>query len=84
MALAFAINVLVVAQCVMDREDRDMDSAARAVLASEGRTFIALERGFVHYELASPSDAHTIVLIHGTSGPMTVWDETVVYGLARG
>lgn len=52
-----------------------MDDAARRALV-QGQV-VALSRGTTHYELTGSKAGPTVVLIHGTSGPMTVWDRTV-------
>jgi len=38
--------------------------------------FIELPDGVVHYELAGPEDAPTVVLVHGFSVPYFIWDPT--------
>ena len=53
-----------------------MDDTARQQLAPPSRV-AALSMGATHYELTGSEGAPTVVLIHGTSGPMTIWDRTV-------
>lgn len=36
-----------------------------------------LKSGPTHFELAGPADGPLVVLVHGVSGPMQVWDKTV-------
>jgi len=36
--------------------------------------FVSLTQGVVHYELAGPPDAETVVMIHGFTTPYFVWD----------
>ncbi|HEU4411138.1 MAG TPA: alpha/beta fold hydrolase [Polyangiaceae bacterium] len=67
-----------------DLERHAMDDAARERARAAGLpgAFVTLPEGVVHYELAGPEGAPTVVLIHGASGPMTVWDHTA--GALRG
>jgi len=58
---AFAPNVETLA----------MDERARA---GAGGAFIALSDGVVHYQLAGPEGAPTLVLLHGFSTPYLIWD----------
>ena len=48
-----------------------LDERARA---GAGGDFIALGDGIVHYELAGPDAAPTVVLLHGFSTPYLIWD----------
>ncbi|MBN2389673.1 MAG: alpha/beta hydrolase [Anaerolineae bacterium] len=50
-----------------------LDETARA--AAPGQ-FVKLTDGFTHYELAGPSDGTAVVLIHGFSVPLFLWDPT--------
>ena len=54
-------------------ETRVLDEAARA--AAPGQ-FVELTDGFTHYELAGPPDRTPVVLIHGFSVPLFLWDPT--------
>ena len=54
-------------------EPRVLDDAARA--GAPGR-FVQLPDGLIHYELAGPSDAQPVVLVHGFSIPYYIWDPT--------
>jgi pimeloyl-ACP methyl ester carboxylesterase len=58
---AFAPNVETLA----------MDERARA---GAGGDSIALSDGIVHYELAGPEGAPTVVFLHGFSTPYLIWD----------
>lgn len=49
----------------------ELDDEARK--AAPGR-FIQLSRGMVHYEMAGPESARTVVLIHGLATPSFIWD----------
>jgi pimeloyl-ACP methyl ester carboxylesterase len=63
---------VIVAPWIFDPENREVDrSSLRGKL-------MTLSDGAVHYELAGTSTVNpTIVMIHGVSGPMTVWDRLV-------
>lgn len=49
----------------------EIDDEARQ--AAPGR-FIQLSKGMVHYEMAGPESARTVVLIHGLATPYFIWD----------
>ena len=49
----------------------ELDDEARQ--AAPG-SFIQLSRGMVHYEIAGPESARTVVLIHGLATPYFIWD----------
>lgn len=66
--------VLIILPFACDREHRPMDAAART---SAPEQFTTVRDGSIHYELAGPTAGPRIVLIHGVSGPMAVWDRTV-------
>lgn len=55
------------------RESHPLDAKVRA--SAPGR-FVKLPDGMVHYALAGPSDAQTVVLVHGFSVPYFIWDPT--------
>lgn len=38
---------------------------------------INLQDGYVNYELSGPANGPLVVLVHGVSGPMAVWDKVV-------
>lgn len=54
-------------------ESQVLDEAARTSAPGQ---FVQLSDGFVHYELAGPPDKAVIVLIHGFSVPLFLWDPT--------
>ena len=55
-------------------ETRAMDARARAGTSGD---YIALSDGSVHYELAGPEEAPTVVFVCGLSTPYFIWDFTV-------
>ncbi len=54
-------------------ETQTLDDAARALAPGQ---FVQLPDGFTHYELAGPPDKTVVVLIHGFSVPLFLWDQT--------
>ncbi|MDX1614419.1 MAG: hypothetical protein R3300_08920 [Candidatus Promineifilaceae bacterium] len=54
-------------------ETRLLDERSRA--AAPGQ-FVELAHGFVHYEVAGPEQAQTVVLVTGFSVPYSIWDPT--------
>jgi len=52
-----------------------LDDVARATYPNE--TFVELAAGVTHYELSGPEDAPIVVLVHGLTSPMYVWDPQV-------
>ncbi|MEM9460511.1 MAG: alpha/beta hydrolase [Myxococcota bacterium] len=66
--------VLVALPWLMDREEISLDETRRQSLREQGHSFAPLAAGHVHYELAGPARGPLVVLIHGVSGPMEVWD----------
>lgn len=74
--LAMLVVVLVVLPWARDREDRSLD-AERETYRSKGHTFAETKWGVLHYELRGPDDGDLVILIHGVSGPQTVWDHAV-------
>jgi pimeloyl-ACP methyl ester carboxylesterase len=83
----FVISALLVAAVLpflCNREDREFDAAERDRFAVRGGTFATLAKGVTHYELSGMVGAPLVVLVHGTSGPMGVWDETVPALVAAG
>jgi len=54
-------------------ESQILDANARALAPGQ---FVDLPDGMVHYELAGPTGARGVVLIHGFSVPYFIWDPT--------
>jgi len=55
-------------------ETRTLDASARA---GTGGAYVELSDGVVHYELAGPEGAPTIVFVCGFSTPYMIWDFTI-------
>lgn len=70
--LAAVALLVVIPYVASDSETKEMNEAARAGVAGE---FIELTDGVVHYEIAGPEGAPTVVFIHGFSTPYFTWDE---------
>src|ERR1700722_14337737 len=56
-----------------DQERADLTDEARQGVDGN---FIRLGDGIVHYQIAGPPSARTIVLVHGFSVPYFIWDPT--------
>lgn len=54
-------------------ETKTLDDAARANLPGN---FIQLSDGFTHYEIGGPEQGPPVVLVHGFSVPMFIWEPT--------
>ncbi len=57
----------------MEYEYIDLNNTTRKSLPGE---FIQLSNGYVHYELDGPIEGDVVVLVHGFSTPLFVWDPT--------
>lgn len=55
-----------------DIEKQDLDDAART---QQGGSYIKLPDGVTHYELTGPETGQAVVLVHGATIPMYLWDE---------
>jgi pimeloyl-ACP methyl ester carboxylesterase len=72
-AIGLIVLGLLIAYHLADQEKITLDDAVRTTLPGQ---FIKLPLGIVHYDLAGPQDAATIVLVHGFSVPDYIWDPT--------
>lgn len=57
-----------------DIEKKDLNDSTRAQL---GDSFIKLTNGVTHYEFTGPETGQVVVLIHGSTIPIYVWDAQV-------
>lgn len=75
--LAALVIVLVVAATTAyfwrNPERETLDAAARA--AAPGR-FAQLSDGATHYDISGPDTGRVVVLVHGFSVPLYIWDST--------
>lgn len=69
------IAIAVVAQRVRSPEHLALDASARA--KSPGK-FVTLSGGVTHYDVSGPDTGRAIVLAHGASVPLYIWDSTAV------
>ncbi len=53
------------------REPLILDEITRAALPGE---FVRLSGGVTHYQMAGPEDGQPVILIHGFSTPLYIWD----------
>jgi pimeloyl-ACP methyl ester carboxylesterase len=79
--VAFAV-VLAVLPAIVDGERRPVAAARDGASGA----FVTLASGITHYERggAGGDAAHALVLIHGASGPMSIWDKTFSALVAAG
>ena len=76
-SISLVILVLLIPACIyiaLDRENKVLDEATQQRL---GGSYIRLSTGVTHYELDGPKDDHIVVLIHGATIPMWIWDPQV-------
>ncbi|MFP4502606.1 MAG: alpha/beta fold hydrolase [Candidatus Hydrogenedentota bacterium] len=60
-----------------DMEARTLDAQERTHLEqTQGLDFVQLSEGVTRYEWAGPPDGPVVVLIHGYTGPCSIWDHT--------
>lgn len=71
--IATIVLVLLIVYLLTDQEKITLDDSVRATLPGQ---FVKLPLGVVHYELAGPDNAPTVVLVHGFSVPYYIWDPT--------
>lgn len=77
-AFVFAAIILVVIITLFsiyasaNIEKKDLDEAART---QQGGSYIKLPDGVTHYELTGPETGQAVVLVHGATIPMYLWDE---------
>ncbi len=73
--IAAVIVVVIITPLIIyiaaDREKKDLNDATRAQL---GGSYIKLPDGVTQYELSGPKDGKVVVLVHGATIPMYIWD----------
>lgn len=67
------VLIFLMTYSLIDQEKIKLNDTVRASLPGQ---FVKLSLGVVHYELAGPENAPTIVLVHGFSVPYYIWDRT--------
>lgn len=60
---------------VKNPEKAELDASARAEAPGK---FVALSQGTTHYEVAGPDTGRVVVMVHGFSVPMYIWDSTFI------
>ncbi len=60
---------------VPQREQNTLNVHTRACLT--GKDFVPLSGGVAHFEWAGPENGPKVVLVHGFSSPMFIWDRTI-------
>jgi len=76
-SISLVIFVVLIPACIyiaIDRENKVLDEATRQRL---GGSYITLSAGVTHYDLNGPKDDNMVVLIHGATIPMWIWDPQV-------
>lgn len=77
LAGAALAGAVALAPVLLDGEHLTIDPTVRASLENEGHRFAPTEAGILHYELEGPSDGDLVVLVHGVSGPLEVFEAIV-------
>ncbi len=70
--IALLILAIIIPFIVARSGEKPLDDAARKKAPGK---FIELTHGLVHYELAGPETGTPVVLVHGFSVPMFLWDK---------
>ena len=73
--IASIIIILAGLYLIFNVETQDLNQDSKKSATGE---FILLPTGEVHYRLVGPDDAPLVVLVHGFSVPIYVWDPTLV------
>lgn len=73
LVLLAILIILVALPFIMNTEKREITDEVRAQAPG---SFVQTSMGVVHYELAGPEDAQTVVFIHGATVPYYIWDPT--------
>jgi pimeloyl-ACP methyl ester carboxylesterase len=71
LVVSLILTALVVSYLYAITSKPEIDEAARQ--AAPG-SFISLSNGIVHYHIAGPESARTVVLVHGLATPYIIWD----------
>ena len=71
--ITFMLGLLYV---YMDKEALELNADSRAKLDGQ---FIRLDMGNVHYQLEGDKNAETVVLVHGFSSPLYIYNPTFDY-----
>jgi pimeloyl-ACP methyl ester carboxylesterase len=64
--------ILFIVYAASDIEKKELNDTTRAQI---GGSFTALSQGVTHFELKGPETGQPIVLVHGSTIPMYIWDQ---------
>jgi pimeloyl-ACP methyl ester carboxylesterase len=73
-AVILVIAILFTIYAASDIEKQELNDTTRAQF---GGSFARLSSGVTHYELKGPDTGQVVVLVHGSTIPMYIWDEQV-------
>lgn len=79
--IAFAAAGVAALYAVRNPERLDLDATARQ--AAPGR-FVTLGDGVTHYDVTGPDTGRRVMLVHGFSVPLYIWDSTTAALTAAG
>lgn len=68
------LGIVVALPFFLNEESRPLNQAVRE--KAPGR-FMEGPAGKIHFEIEGPEEGPPVLLVHGVSGPMSVWDKTV-------
>ena len=74
MLTVLLVGALVALPLIRDGETMELGKSAYAQAEGE---FIQGPAGTIHYQVEGPEDGKPLLLIHGVSGPMCVWDKNM-------
>lgn len=72
-AFILILCILAIIPVIRNKEKHDLNETARKNAPGE---FIDLSHGLTHYQIGGPVEGQTVILIHGFSVPMYIWDST--------
>jgi pimeloyl-ACP methyl ester carboxylesterase len=73
--LALPMLALITYCWARNPERTTLDASVREAV---GGRYVALSDGVTHYDLSGPADGAPVVLVHGFSVPLYIWDPTAV------
>ncbi|MBN1375013.1 MAG: alpha/beta fold hydrolase [Dehalococcoidia bacterium] len=72
--IILVVVIPLVIYTLSDIEKKELNDITRAQL---GGSFARLASGVTHYELEGPADGQVVVLVHGSTIPMYIWDNQI-------
>ena len=79
--LAVLVSGSAIAYVIRNPENSTLDAGARA--SATGK-FVQLQDGVTHYDVVGPDSGQRVLLVHGFSVPMYIWDSTATALTAAG